>query len=675
MKIFEIKDMHHTGRTKPEFPRKWISWTLAVLFSLNGVAGQGSELLRKSEDTRADSAVKSHRTICDSLFNESFSRLYTYPAQSRELILKVIDSLQLNDTIQLARYMNLVGASYHIQANYGQAVNFYLEAINLAKDQNQPKRVADILNNLGASNLKMGNHKDAMDFFLKAINQYAEIGDLKSTASTYNNIGLLYMDIDNYDKARANFQIALKRFAAEKDSIGIAATLSNIGILYAEKKAFDSALLFHDSSMVYNYLNHNKYGQTVGFQGIANVYKSMGDYEQAIGYYNKTKHIAKEIDQYYTIAYANLGLAEALIARKLYQPALLHADSAMEIATFMGHIKLKQESHDILADIFEKLQQPGEALRHLRASISLQDDVLNQSKLHQIYSLEIEQLSLAKEVQQLEIQRQELLLSKKNNIIAFILVIFSLLLIGLYLLYVNYNHRRKANLQKTIVGLKEKKARAATEAELQERRRIGQDLHDGLGQMLSVARLNISILQQKSGLSDEKKHELLEVAMHSVDEAFQELRNIAHNLAPTMLTTKGFLGALKDLTNQINQSNHLKMKLETYGLNGKMDDILENTLYRAIQELISNAIKHSGAKEFFVQVVKSDLEINLMVEDDGMGFDINNALVNPGSGLNNIRSRVENINGNIFIDSLPNRGTIVSIVIPLKKSYHAKETH
>jgi two-component system, NarL family, sensor kinase len=208
---------------------------------------------------------------------------------------------------------------------------------------------------------------------------------------------------------------------------------------------------------------------------------------------------------------------------------------------------------------------------------------------------------------------------------------------------------------------------------LQERNRIGQELHDGLGQMLSAVRMNISALQQKTSLNEESKKELVDFAIESVDKAFYELRDISHNLAPSVLAEKGLTGALKDLSNQVNQSKHLQMNFEVYGMNGSLDTLIENTLYRASQELLTNAIKHAKATTFSVQLVKSNTEITLMVEDNGKGFAIDQTLILPGGGLNNIRSRVENLNGQVFIDAMENRGSIVTIVIPIKHPEHARK--
>jgi signal transduction histidine kinase len=343
-----------------------------------------------------------------------------------------------------------------------------------------------------------------------------------------------------------------------------------------------------------------------------------------------------------------------------------YALEAMQIANQIGNTKLKYETHEVLSNIYENTGDYRKALENYRLATNIKKEVISQTKLHQIYNLEIEQLSQAKKIQQLEIQRQNLLLSKKNNIIAFIIFAFVLIMGGAYLLYLNHNHRRKAMHHEAILSLTEKKSRAAVEAEIQERKRIGQELHDGLGQMLSVARLNISVLQQKSSLTEERKKELLDAAMYSVDKAFYELRDISHNLAPSVLTEKGFMGALKDLSDQINQSKVMKVNLETFGLSGSLDNLIENTLYRAVQELINNTIKHARATNIYLQLVKSETEITLMVEDNGVGFNMDETYILNGGGLSNIRSRVENLSGSIFIDAMADRGTIITIVIPLR---------
>ncbi|NCA85549.1 MAG: tetratricopeptide repeat protein [Clostridia bacterium] len=611
----------------------------------------------------------------DSLFKAAIQVLYTDPGQAREIIMRVLENPNGVDSILRIRSTNLLGATYHLQANYNEALATFYTALELALKSGNTQRMADVYNNLGTSSLKIGNHKEAMDYFLKSIEQYRLLNDTINTASTFNNIGLLYKDIDNPAKARIKFNEALQGFKYLNDTIGIAATLSNIGMLLNEQGQYDSALYYHRISIDLNIKKDNKYGLIIGYQGLANIYNTMGQTDSALANYNKSKSIALIINQPFQMAFSDLGIAHAFIKAGNLKAAILHTDSAMLIANEIDNIKLQQEAHETYAEAYEAMKNTNRALEHFRLAGNLKDSMINQTKLHQIYNLEIEQLSLAKEVQQLEIQRQELLLSKKNNIIIFIVIAFLLALFGFYLLYLNHNHRKESNTQKMILSLTEKKSRAAAEAEIQERKRIGQELHDGLGQMLSAARLNMSALQQKEGLPLERRKELLEAAIEVVDAAFSELRNISHDLAPSVLMAKGFAGALKDMADQINKTSHIHVQLQLYGLNGKMDSIIENTLYRALQELLSNAIKHADASLFSVQIVKGKDEITVMVEDDGKGFDEKNMLILPGGGLSNIRSRIENLKGDFFIDSMKNRGTIISIVIPLSKINYVPETY
>lgn len=172
-------------------------------------------------------------------------------------------------------------------------------------------------------------------------------------------------------------------------------------------------------------------------------------------------------------------------------------------------------------------------------------------------------------------------------------------------------------------------------------------------------------MQQRKHLTDERRNQLLDAALYGLDEAFVELRNISHNLAPSLLSEKGLPEALKTLTDRINQSNQLQVELEMFGLNGSMDELIEHSLFRIVQELISNTIKHAQASKLAIQIIKNEKEITLMAEDDGCGFDPGNTAMNQGSGLSNIKTRAENLNCNLFIDSMPGRGTIVCIVIPL----------
>jgi two-component system, NarL family, sensor kinase len=639
----------------------------------------GSHLLadEPAEKTNPSARVveKEHYDV-DSLVSKSWNILPSNPDSARILARLALSLTEADDVTSRIRLTNLTGISFFIQANYNRALEYYLEALTIALDAEQYNHVAHAYNNIGLVNFRSGNYKEAIDFFLQAVGYYEDLEDIRNMASTNNNIGILYSTIDNFEKAHFHYKEALNGFESQKDSIGIAASWSNLGSLYLKMEQIDSAFFYLDQAIAMETVTKNKFGLSATYGEKAEVFFHIQDFENALEYFRNSAAIAREILHSYQEVAAMLGIAKTLMEMGQITQALEKASLAMDLADQIDTDQLRHEVHEVFAQVYERAGDYKMSLEHFRTSVMMKEKLIDQSKLHQIYNQEIQYLSQAKEIQQLEIQRQELMISRKNSTILFITFASILIMLGIILLYHTFRYRQIASHQKAILDLNEKKSRAAVEAELQERKRIGQEIHDGLGQMLSVARLNISVIQQKMSLSEERKKELLDAALFSVDQAFYELRDIAHNLAPSVLSEKGFVSALKSLVEQVNQSKQICVKLEVFGVNGPLDNLIENTLYRATQELLNNAIKHSRASEIFLQLVKNENEITLIVEDNGVGFDENTTLLLPGGGLNNIRSRVENLNGSVFMDSLPERGTIVTIVIPVKKNKkNAKKTY
>jgi signal transduction histidine kinase len=184
--------------------------------------------------------------------------------------------------------------------------------------------------------------------------------------------------------------------------------------------------------------------------------------------------------------------------------------------------------------------------------------------------------------------------------------------------------------------------------------------------LLSLAGLHASVLYKRKDIAEEKRKELLESLMKSIEDAFDEVRNISHNLAPSLLSERGLKGALKNITDRVNQSTKLSMSFDTFGLEENLDNLIENTLFRTIQEIVNNTIKHADASKLFLQITQGNNEITLMAEDNGKGFNFDEIKKHSSYGLSHMKSRIENLNGTMFIDSNQNRGTIISILIPLQ---------
>ncbi|MFW5708166.1 MAG: tetratricopeptide repeat-containing sensor histidine kinase, partial [Bacteroidota bacterium] len=536
-----------------------------------------------------------HNHVFDSLVVLAQAQLAENPDEVRNIVELAGQYYDPADRQRRMQLYNLTGISYFIQSSYEKALENYTQGMLLALEIEDNDRIASFYNNIGIINLHTGQYTDALEHFLKALEYYEKIGDEHRKVNTLNNLGMLYSNIDNFELAHIQLDKAFKGFLATNDSIGLAAVNNNRGALFLKKQEPDSALIYLDKAIDIAHRTNNRFGLSGSYIEKAKVFCFLGDRKQALQYYQKSEQVSSEINYQEKVCEAKIGMAQAFLELNNEQKALDHAREGMEIAQALANNKLMMEIHLLLSEIFEQRRDFQQSLFHKNHYIYLKEEIIDQSKLHQLYTLEIQGLSHAKEIQMLEIQRQELLLSRKNSTIFLISLAFVMIIGGLYLLYHNHKYRQLASHQKMILDLTEKKSRAAVEAEIQERNRIGRELHDGLGQMLSVARLNISVLQQKAMLTEERRKELQEAAMQSVDKAFSELRNISHNLAPSVLAEKGFSGALQDLTDQLNKSCRINVHLETFDLDQPMDALIENALFRAIQELINNVIKHADA--------------------------------------------------------------------------------
>ncbi len=606
---------------------------------------------------------------------EIFQQLHSNPNRARELAQHTLDTLkpwQLFIEVELLKH---IGSTYALETNFAEALRYYSIALKKAEAINYEEQIADIHNNIGGTNFSIKNYKVALVHFTEAINFYEESGNEMKKAGALNNIGSLYHELGNLEKAKKSFEAAMQSKINIADTIGMTAVLNNIALIYLDMGKPAIALEYLDESIRLAYIVDNMYGLCNSYENLGRIYISINKPVDAIAAYSISRGMAIEINQPYHYAHATLGIAKAQLLLNNSQAALSLTDSVMQMATESDNLYLKNETHLVLSNIYKHIGQFKSSLEQYVLYVETSGQLLNQSIIHQIYDFELNNLSQANKLQQLEIERKELVINKKNYLLLFTIVIFILTVTGLYLIYLNHRNRQHVKLQQTIIELTEKKSHAAVKAEIQERKRIGQELHDGLGQLLSVAGLNISVLQKKKIISEERRSELLELAMRSVDEAFNEVRNISHNLAPSLLSERGLTGALKNLSDQVNKTNKLQLHCETFGLNGRLNSLVENTLFRAAQEILNNTIKHSNASKLSMQVAQGNNEITLMAEDNGYGFDIHEVNFQDGNGLANMKTRIENLNGNLHIDSTPGRGTIISIVIPLKSTENVKPIH
>ncbi|MGV3684651.1 MAG: ATP-binding protein [Daejeonella sp.] len=216
----------------------------------------------------------------------------------------------------------------------------------------------------------------------------------------------------------------------------------------------------------------------------------------------------------------------------------------------------------------------------------------------------------------------------------------------------------KTQMERSSTMLREeyqrKIAAAMINVEENERRRISSSLHDSVSQLLYGVKMQLDQLEktmQASGIKTIRK---------LLDQAINETRNISFELAPSILTDFGLSATLEELAKRLS-SRDLKIKVQINGYLKRMDILLETNIYRIIQELVNNSMKHSEASQITVEITRSKY-ILIVVKDNGKGFNVKAQEHAPtGSGLSSIKNRLRIYNGSIHVQSEPAKGTIVSV--------------
>jgi signal transduction histidine kinase len=263
---------------------------------------------------------------------------------------------------------------------------------------------------------------------------------------------------------------------------------------------------------------------------------------------------------------------------------------------------------------------------------------------------------------QLLIQHSEL---ERKNTLNYILIGGAALLAVISLLfYRNFRQRQKLQQQR-IHELETEKQLTAAEAVLkgeeQERTRLAKDLHDGLGGMMSGIKYSFQTMKRNLIMTPENQ-QAFERSMDMLDSSINEMRRVAHNMMPEALVKFGLDTALKDFCNDINQAGHLQVNYQSFGISEPpLNQTAAITIYRIVQELLNNVMKHAAARTAIVQLSRTNELIAVTVEDDGKGFDPKILQAGKGMGWNNIESRILYLKGKTDIQSEPGKGTSVHI--------------
>ncbi len=251
----------------------------------------------------------------------------------------------------------------------------------------------------------------------------------------------------------------------------------------------------------------------------------------------------------------------------------------------------------------------------------------------------------------------------------------ALLLILSYLAYVNQRTKTKVQIkEKEMQGMKLEKLLKAQEilgidamieGQEKERQRIANDLHDNLGSLLTAIKFHFQNIEIEKGGSAAEQASLIQKTKGLFEEVYEKVRKIAHAQNVGVTAREGLLTAIRNFASKVSDINRLTIDVEEHGMDKRLENSMEITIFRIIQELITNVIRHAQATEVVVHLTQHENSINLMVEDNGIGFDPSQIKPHDGMGLYSIQKRIENLGGQVTVDTIKSKGTTVIIDVPL----------
>ncbi|NSL86090.1 sensor histidine kinase [Chitinophaga sp. Mgbs1] len=331
--------------------------------------------------------------------------------------------------------------------------------------------------------------------------------------------------------------------------------------------------------------------------------------------------------------------------------------------------KLSEEDHNneiklgSAKEIAEYAWEAGDyktAYGYMKKYAEFADSLKYAQTVLEVHDLETKYQTAEKEkkITRLQVEKEQAILKSKNQYLLNLLLgggAGVLLLITLFLIYFYRNSKQQAAQQLREMEQQQHLQLTQTmlEAEERERTRVARDLHDGLGGTLSGIKLKLS--------AEQKPHSpVVEDVILQLEEAIGELRTIARNMMPESLIRLGLEAALRDLCASLSDRNR-EIEFQASSISKELPLVSQVNIYRIIQELLANAIRHSHATKIIVQCIQDHNNFLITVEDNGSGFNLDSARKAKGIGLSNIYTRVNYVKGKIDITSVINEGTSVNI--------------
>lgn len=614
----------------------------------------------------------------EKILDQSREVMYSDPEQTLSMAQKALSlAKELNDSVYIIESIKMQGIAHDIKGHNNKALDTYNSALKLAQESSNKFQEASMHCNIGLVYINMGRLKTALENLLPARQIFETMfPESNELAHTLNNIGSIYLHMHHLAKALSYFNLALEIYEKNSNSLSMGAVMNNIANVYIHQDRHHDArnILLESIALKENHSDY--YGLSISTSRLGALMLEKDSLDKAQHWLEKAHDYANKTSSSNQIIYIYQQKQKLFFNRGEYQKAIRYNRMAYDLSVDNDSWRHQKRSLKIFSDIYETMGDYLNAHQYLLRYNQLNDSLISQEKMGKIYEMqldfeiqkkedEITILTKQQELDQLKIEKQELLIGRKRFQTATLTASLGLLLLLFYIRYIKYQHKQKLKMEMALASQRKRHSQNLLQAQEKERQRIGEDLHDGVCQILSMVKLSITDLIHTLPATPSVPNQRFKEMLGLVDNAFHELRTVSHNLSPVTLHQKGLIPAIKEIVTTIHNNGNYRINLQVIGFTKPLNSIIETSIYRIVQELTTNIIRHAEAKKISLELVRNHEEINIIVEDDGKGFDP--AKTSKGMGFFNLKMRLDNLSGTMHVDSKPDRGTIITINIPIQQ--------
>lgn len=573
----------------------------------------------------------------------------------------------VQDTLRLARgYYNL-GTLYKELEEFDLSIFYCQKSLAYAVPIGENSVIMSNYNCLGSVYLNGQSRFDsAAHYYLKSIEIIENSGLSAYYTIVLNNLGDVYYLNKQFSLARSIFNKCIELNLQNRMYDRLALNYLNLGRVSIEELKTEEALGFYKKALdIYTEMDDQR-GIADVKNNMGDVYFKLGNYEAAFRYFDEALSYYKGRSFVQGIIITTLNKAAIISERGNTELAKRMQDSTIALAREKGNVKLLIYVYRNIADNYYKSEDYKNAYLNRLEYELLSDSIFNIERTKAINALQLKYEKGKSEARILELEKENLKKTNQRN--AYMFSGIGVIIITLFIITYfrqRSRHERIVSEQKILQLEEEKKLMAAkllVEGQEEERKRIATELHDGIGVLLSATRMQFSVISEKSP----ENKELIDKVSKMLEQASGDVRKISHNMMPGLLTKLGLFEATEDLFERISDGGEINAVCEITGdQEERLSENKEIMLYRIIQEMVNNTLKHARSKNIVLKInVLPDIW-EFIYTDDGIGFNYNEKLNNESLGLKSIQSRVNFLNGTLEVESSPGNGVRYGIRLPV----------